>query len=89
MTANKIAEQLQEQIIELVAIAAGPNLREPLTAQTEILESNLVDSFGLMQLIADIEQKLNINIRTEDMTLENFSTISAMMDLINRYHHKS
>ena len=89
MTANKIAEQLQEQIIELVAIAAGPNLREPLTAQTEILESNLVDSFGLLQLIADIEQKLNINIRTEDMTLENFSTISAMMDLINRYHHKS
>ena len=89
MTANKIAEQLQEQIIELVAIAAGPNLREPLTAQTEILESNLVDSFGLLQLIADIEQKLNIYIRTEDMTLENFSTISAMMDLINRYHHKS
>ena len=89
MTANKIAEQLQEQIIELVAIAAGPNLREPLTAQTEILESTLVDSFGLLQLIADIEQKLNINIRTEDMTLENFSTISAMMDLINRYHHKS
>lgn len=66
MTANKIALQLQEQIIELVSVAAGPNLREPLTAQTEILESKLVDSFGLLQLIADIEQKLNINIPTED-----------------------
>lgn len=89
MTANKIALQLQEQIIELVSVAAGPNLREPLTAQTEILESKLVDSFGLLQLIADIEQKLNINIPTEDMTLENFSTISAMVDLISRYQHKS
>ncbi len=89
MTANKIALQLQEQIIELVSVAAGPNLREPLTAQAEILESKLVDSFGLLQLIVDIEQKFNINIPTEDMTLENFSTISAMVDLISRYQDKS
>lgn len=89
MTANKIAAQLQEQIIELVTIVAGPNLREPLTAQTDILESKLVDSFGLLQLIADIEQKLNINIRTEDMSLENFSTISGMVNLITRYQYES
>lgn len=89
MTANEKTLQLQEQIIELVAVVAGPNLREPLTAESEILESKLVDSFGLLELIADIEQKLNINIRTEDMTLENFSTISAMVDLITRYQHTS
>lgn len=86
MTTNKLAEQLQQQIIELVTVVAGPNLREPLTAYTEILESNLVDSFGLLQLIADIEHNLKINIRVEDMTLENFSSVSAIVDLITRLH---
>ena len=89
MTANKIVLQLQEKIIELVSVAAGQNLREPLTAQTEILDSRLVDSFGLLELIAKLEVDFNINIPPEDMTLENFSTISAMVDLIYRYQHKS
>lgn len=87
--ADKLVVQLQEQIIELVTVAAGHNLREPLTAQTAILESNLVDSFGLVQLIIEIEQKLSINIRTEDMTLENFSTVSAIVELVTRYKYKS
>lgn len=89
MTANKTALQLQEKIIELVSAAAGQNLREPPTAHTEIIESRLVDSFGLLQLIADIEAKFNINIPVEDMTLENFSTISSIVDLISRYQQNS
>ena len=89
MSANKNTLQLQEKIIELVAVVAGPNLCGLLKAETEILDSKLIDSFGLLQLIADIEQKLNINILTEDMTLENFSTVSAIVDLISLYQSKS
>lgn len=89
MIPNRNTTQIKAQITELVTGIAGPKLRVPLTAETEILELNLIDSFGLLQLIADIEQKLNINISTEEMTLENFSTISAIADLITRCQNQS
>jgi acyl carrier protein len=88
MVSQKIM-QLREQIAELIMAVAGPNLHKPLTADTEILESKLIDSFGILQLIADIEQKLGINILTEDLTLENFSTIAAIVDLISCYQNKT
>ncbi len=89
MAAIKKVLQVDTQIMELVMNIADANLRDPLTLETEILELNLIDSFGLLQLISDIEQKFNINISTEEMTLENFSTISAIADLITRYQSKS
>lgn len=82
------ATQLEKKIIELVTVTSGSNLGKPLTLETEILDSKLVDSFGLLQLIADLEQEFNVNISTEDMTTQNFSTISAITDLIKRYQFK-
>lgn len=86
---GKSSERLRDQIFELVSAAAGPNLREQLSEHTDILTSKLVDSFSLLQLIVEIEQNYNINILTEDMTLENFSTVSAIVDLIIRYQNDS
>ena len=85
MIADTKKLQLQKDMIELVDLIIGPNMGELLTIETEILESSLVDSFGLLQLIADIELKFSVNIQTEDMTLENFSTINAMVALVTRY----
>ncbi len=80
--------KIEKKIIEFVTVIAGSNLQKPVTLETEIFESNLVDSFGLLQLIADIEHEFNVNIRTEDMIMENFSTISGVADLIKRYQLK-
>lgn len=76
---------LQKQLIELVAVLVEPKLRGQLTPEAEILEAKLIDSFGLIQLVADIEEKLGVAVRTEDMTLENFSTISGIARLVSRY----
>jgi len=83
------APQLQEQIIRLVADLAGPNLREPLTAESEIMTSKLIDSFGLVQLVLEIEQQFGVSVRTEDMTLEHFSTIGGIVRLLGSYQEKN
>lgn len=88
MNANMLAKQLENKIIELVTVAVGTNLRKPLTLQTEILESKLLDSFGILQLIAEIEKEFNVNISAEEMTMKNFSTISGIAELIKSYHFK-
>jgi acyl carrier protein len=88
MKVNIMNMELEKKIIEFVTIIAGSNLRKPVTLETEIFESKLVDSFGLLQLIADIEHEFNVNVSTEDMTMENFSTISGIAELIKRYQLK-
>ncbi|MEX0278367.1 MAG: acyl carrier protein [Ruegeria sp.] len=46
----------------------------------ELLLSGMIDSLGVMSLVAFIEQTFGIEIPFEDVTLENFSSIAAMTE---------
>jgi len=54
----------------------------PLMADDPIVESGLVDSLGLFKVISFIEDNLGVKIAPEDILLENFSSISAIVRLI-------
>ena len=47
----------------------------------DLLVSGLVDSIGIVRLVAFIEKELNIAIPPKDLTLENFGSVA----LIARY----
>lgn len=49
--------------------------------QDELLLSGLVDSLGVMRLVAFLEQEFGIRIPHQDITIEHFTTI----ELIGRY----
>ena len=54
-----------------------------LTVQTKLLELNILDSLGVMVLLAFIEKDLNVIIDLEDIsadTLQDVSTIAALVD---------
>jgi len=44
----------------------------------DLLGSGLVDSIGMMQLIAYIEEEFKMKVPPEDMTIENFMTVEAI-----------
>lgn len=46
--------------------------------QDELLLSGMIDSLGMMSLVTFVEQTYGIEIPFEDVTLENFGTISVM-----------
>jgi acyl carrier protein len=54
----------------------------PLTADFPIIEGGLVDSLGLFKLISFIEERYSVRIRPEDILLENFATLGAVVRLI-------
>lgn len=50
----------------------------------DLLGSGLVESMGMMNLIQFIEEKFEIKVSPQDMTIENFITVSAMATYVNR-----
>jgi acyl carrier protein len=49
------------------------------SADTDVLDSGLVDSMELLELAAHIEQTLGMDIPQERMTADNFRSINAIV----------
>jgi len=47
-----------------------------------LVESGVVDSLGLLRVVAFLEEEMNVIIAPEAMLPENLSSISAIMNLI-------
>lgn len=55
---------------------------QPIGPQTPLLSSGLLDSLGVLQLVAFLDEELGVEIRDEDFSEENFATIGALLALI-------
>ena len=49
-----------------------------LTAEDDLLMTGLIDSIGMMKLIGFIEQKFEVKVQPQDMTIENFISVEAI-----------
>lgn len=49
-------------------------VEEDLDADTSLFSSGLLDSVAMMTLIAFVEEQSGIDVRPQDVTLENFDT---------------
>ena len=70
-----------EQLLELLA-----DINEDIdfTKETAIVDDEVIDSLDITGLIADIEDTFDISIDMKDIVPENFNTVDAMWDLIQR-----
>ena len=48
----------------------------------DLFESGVLDSYGVVDFLTFLEEKLNASINIEDITMENFSTIEKITSLI-------
>jgi len=51
-------------------------------SKTPLLEEKIIDSMGVMELIAFIESSFNVEFTDDDLTVENFQTIEAILSVI-------
>ena len=59
------------------------NSDQSVTAEQDLLTSGLIDSLGVMRLVAYIESHWDITIPPGDVTLENFCTVNTIADYID------
>lgn len=50
----------------------------PLGADDELLESGLLDSLGVMQLVWFLEEEFGVQVPPEDVTLEHFRSVARI-----------
>ena len=68
---------IESRIVASIAEQAGV---DPASVEVEenLLTSGLVDSVGMMRLIADLEEQLAVSVPPPDLVPENFRSIRVM-----------
>ncbi len=68
---------LQERVVDA-------SHADELTAEEPLLERGLIDSLALLQLISFIEERTRLKVPDQEVTLDNFQTITAIDALVQR-----
>ena len=53
-----------------------------LTPEDDLLGSGLLDSMGVMRLVGFVEETFNIKIPPEDIVIENFMDVKAIINYV-------
>lgn len=73
---------MEEEVLKLVAkISKVP--KEELALESELFESNLISSLGLLEMVDEIERLFKVMVLPEELIKENFSTIGKMLEFIS------
>lgn len=75
---------LLEYIKEDLLHGRSPNL----TSQDNLLDSGTIDSLGILQIVAYIEERMVTEILPEDVVYENFYSIDALVKFLNGIQEK-
>lgn len=55
---------------------------DPVAADTDLVMSGLVDSLGVVMIVDWIERRLAVKIDPADVVIENFVSVSAMLEYL-------
>lgn len=76
---SEIKEYIYKKIIQ-----SGVS-KEEISDNTELVDERLITSIMLIQIIAGIEGILDTIILTDDIGIEEFTTVNKMMNVISKY----
>lgn len=80
---NENTAHLQSKISHFIIAEMG-NEEADVTLSVDLFASGLVDSMGIMRLVAYLESEFELSVPPEDLTIENFQSIEAMAEYIQR-----
>lgn len=73
-------ETVREYVVENFLFGDASQLQE----DTSFLESGIIDSTGILELINFIEEKYNIRVDEEDLVPENFDSLKNIVQYLER-----
>ena len=81
---------LENEILGLLLEALSEGEKAEINFETELIESEIMDSLVIAQMIAGMEERFQLEeIPIEDITKENFRTVEAMAALVKGYISRS
>ena len=75
----------REAVREFIAKKLAKSREQALVADSEnIIETGLLDSLGVMQLVPFIEETFSVTVKDEDIVPENFESVDAISAYIEK-----
>ena len=67
---------------KLLEILKSLNPQVDFTAETELVDKRILDSFDIITLVSELSDVFNVDIDLEYLEPENFNSVSAIMALL-------
>ncbi|OGO16084.1 MAG: hypothetical protein A2Y93_02840 [Chloroflexi bacterium RBG_13_68_17] len=74
----------QTILIDYITKELSVGRAKQIRPSDNLLETGVLDSLGLMQLVIFIEEKLGLKVPDEDVVIENFSSVDALTGYLER-----
>jgi len=75
MDRTKAADQIRKFIVEKFPLAKRKNL----TNTDALLDSGILDSLGVLDLVGFIEKEFTVRVSDDELIPENFQTVDALV----------
>jgi len=69
---------------EILAFLKEKTGKESLSAEERIFSGGLLDSFGVLELIAFLEEKFCVEIDTAKYEIKDFDTLNLIVELVTK-----
>lgn len=76
-----IATDVEGFIVEEIALGSGVDSVEP---DEDLLARDVIDSHGIVELVAFLEQRYGIEVGDDDLLPENFSSVSRIVAFVEQ-----
>ncbi len=75
---------LADDLVRMVNRDVSLDPAVAIDLDTDLLMTGLVDSLGVVEIVAWLEERLGIEIEPADIVLEHFQTVSLMLAYVER-----
>jgi len=58
--------------------------KKPITLDEALLDRGVLDSMGMLNLISFLEEKAGVRVPDDDVLLENFASVNAIVETVDR-----
>lgn len=72
-----VINKMEQFILELGSVD-----KDAIDPEEDLLEQGLIDSLGIVQIIAFVEDSFGVSLGPNDVVPENFSTLNALAGLV-------
>ena len=69
-------------LMEFIKREFGRGRGASLKEDDDLLSSGLIDSLGILQLVAFVEERFDVEVPDEDVVFENFHSVKALGDYL-------
>jgi acyl carrier protein len=77
--------EFSDQIKQFIIVEVSPELKlQRISDDEALLESGIVDSLGILRILAFIDETFGVDLASDEIRLENFRTIRSICELIER-----